>query len=174
LILGTGSVLDPRTPINNGGEKAMNPVLALQVVQEGRVVRRAYMEQKEGFASIGRDERSSLRLDDSLVSRIHCCIAADEDGFVVEDLCSKNGTLLNGHAVHWALLRHRDALTVGDCEIRVSIGDASKAALERFEYEPLDAEGLPASYRFAGPSGEPTLDRGTGAGRSESMLRHAR
>ena len=46
--------------------------------------------------TVGRSASASLVLDDDDVSREHCRIRPTEDGYVIEDLNSRNGTLVNG------------------------------------------------------------------------------
>jgi len=49
---------------------------------------------------IGRSRDCSLRLTcDLSVSRRHCLVGIDADGAWVEDLDSRNGTLVNGHLI---------------------------------------------------------------------------
>jgi DNA-binding winged helix-turn-helix (wHTH) protein len=48
---------------------------------------------------IGRDEAAVVWIDDGLVSRRHARIVIDETKAVLEDLDSKNGTLLNGKRI---------------------------------------------------------------------------
>jgi DNA-binding winged helix-turn-helix (wHTH) protein len=63
---------------------------------------------------IGRDESATLWIDDSLVSRRHARIVIDEKGATLEDLGSKNGTLLKGKRIHApAKLADQDLITVG-------------------------------------------------------------
>lgn len=46
---------------------------------------------------IGRDETCSVNIQDRQVSRYHARIALTQDGVVLEDLASKNGTFRNGN-----------------------------------------------------------------------------
>jgi DNA-binding winged helix-turn-helix (wHTH) protein len=51
---------------------------------------------RSGENGIGRDPASVIVIDDNRVSRHHARIVVGPDGAVLEDLGSKNGTLLNG------------------------------------------------------------------------------
>jgi DNA-binding winged helix-turn-helix (wHTH) protein len=63
---------------------------------------------------IGRDESATLWIDDSLVSRRHARIVIDENGATLEDLGSKNGTLLKGKRINApAKLADQDLITIG-------------------------------------------------------------
>jgi DNA-binding winged helix-turn-helix (wHTH) protein len=62
---------------------------------------------------IGRDDTAALWIDDSLVSRRHARIFVDPTEAVLEDLGSKNGTLLNGRKIDSpAKLADEDLITI--------------------------------------------------------------
>lgn len=65
---------------------------------------------------IGRDPGLDLVVpfeDQQYVSRRHALIRRDDGGFVVEDLQSSNGTLVNGRPVRRAVLAHGDEIQFG-------------------------------------------------------------
>jgi DNA-binding winged helix-turn-helix (wHTH) protein len=63
---------------------------------------------------IGRDDGATLWIDDPLVSRRHARIVIGETGAVLEDLGSKNGTLLRGERIRSpAKLVDEDLITIG-------------------------------------------------------------
>jgi HD-GYP domain-containing protein (c-di-GMP phosphodiesterase class II) len=70
---------------------------------------------------IGRLPDLDVILDDASVSRRHAELALGDDGWVVRDLGSSNGTFLNGARVGWTDQRVRpgDALKVGNLSLRV-------------------------------------------------------
>jgi hypothetical protein len=72
----------------------------------------------------GRSPSSDLRLEDRAVSRRHFEIAWEpaEDGFVIRDLGSNNGTFVNGRRVGAARLRDGDVVRVGSTELEFSVG----------------------------------------------------
>jgi transcriptional regulator with GAF, ATPase, and Fis domain len=64
--------------------------------------------------TIGRDPQNRLSLPDSSVSREHCVIVRQGDGFAIRDLGSHNGTLVNQVSVRdQAPLVHGDYIGVG-------------------------------------------------------------
>lgn len=67
--------------------------------------------------TIGRDISNEIRLADSSVSRRHCNLKPDGDGFLVIDLDSFNGTFVNGKSVDSAHISHGDRLTIGDVSL---------------------------------------------------------
>ncbi|MGI8826863.1 MAG: FHA domain-containing protein [Chloroflexota bacterium] len=70
-------------------------------------------------AVIGRLDTCDLPVDDKSVSREHARLSRLRDGYVVEDLGSTNGTLVNGRRISEAvLLRAGDVLTIGSVDFR--------------------------------------------------------
>ncbi|MGC4123198.1 MAG: sigma 54-interacting transcriptional regulator [Myxococcales bacterium] len=64
---------------------------------------------------IGRSAEADLTLIDEKASREHCAIEASGDGFVLRDLGSRNGTLLNGTLLAApATLKPGDQVAVGE------------------------------------------------------------
>lgn len=76
---------------------------------------------------IGRDERVDFSLNDGSISRAHCSVERDpgEEGYVVVDLDSTNGTRLNGKAVVGRVpLESGDKIFLGSSVLRFSYSDA--------------------------------------------------
>lgn len=63
----------------------------------------------DGENVLGREQSAAIWIDDSSVSRRHARVVIGESGAVVEDLGSKNGTLLNGRR-----LKKKEPLSDGD------------------------------------------------------------
>jgi len=82
------------------------------VIVKGRCVGDTYRLDKQEL-TIGRDVESDVFLDDVTVSRKHAVVAAREDGFIVKDAGSLNGTYLNRVQVEESELRDRDEIQVG-------------------------------------------------------------
>jgi len=68
----------------------------------------------EGKVCIGRDSANHLWVTDPALSRRHCELFRDREGFTIRDLDSHNGTLVNGMPVTEERLRHLDQISVGD------------------------------------------------------------
>ncbi len=67
---------------------------------------------------IGRDRDSVVWIDDASVSRRHARISVDDSGAMVEDLGSKNGTLLRGRRIEKpARLVDKDAIKIGPASL---------------------------------------------------------
>lgn len=69
--------------------------------------------------TIGRSRDNSIVLDDMLVSRRHLRITADDEGLLLEDLGSRNGTYVNGRRVERAHLQEGDRIGVGGTTFEV-------------------------------------------------------
>lgn len=63
---------------------------------------------------IGRDPHSDICLDQNSVSRLHAKILASGRHWVLEDMQSANGTLVNGSLIKTHHLRHGDKVHIGD------------------------------------------------------------
>jgi phosphoserine phosphatase RsbU/P len=75
--------------------------------------------------SIGRSRESDIFLPDQWLSRHHAEIRRQEGAFFLQDLGSKNGTLLNGDPVgDVRRLRHGDVITLGEHRLTfVEVGE---------------------------------------------------
>jgi DNA-binding winged helix-turn-helix (wHTH) protein len=72
------------------------------------------MPLSRGTNLIGRDPDAGIRLDSSNVSRRHAQVVIDDEGARLEDLGSKNGTLLGERPLDGArALRDGDRFTIG-------------------------------------------------------------
>ncbi|MCP4199014.1 MAG: FHA domain-containing protein [Proteobacteria bacterium] len=67
---------------------------------------------------IGRSLLCNLPIDDPLVSREHACITIYDDYAALDDMGSRNGTLVNGRPVFDDYrLNHSDCIRVGSSEL---------------------------------------------------------
>ena len=67
---------------------------------------------------VGRAPSAEVRIDDPRVSRLHARIEMREDGVYVEDLGSRNGTLVDGAPVVGSRrLANGDEITIGTASI---------------------------------------------------------
>ena len=90
-----------------------------------------------GEATVGRDPANLVAVVDPSVSRKHCLLRRQEDGRCqIKDLDSRNGTLVNGHAIkeHW--LSHGDEIATGDSVFLYLVDDDDRvASASRVEFE---------------------------------------
>ena len=73
--------------------------------------------------AIGTAPGNQLIATDASVSRHHCVIEAREDGFIVRDLGSTNGTTLGGYRVTNAFLEQGAVIGIGETSLRFEFGD---------------------------------------------------
>ncbi len=77
---------------------------------------------------IGRQRDNQIQLNDLGISAHHARIFRGPEGYVVEDLKSRNGTWLNGTRIFHSILRNADEIRVGATDLRYEIlFDASSA-----------------------------------------------
>lgn len=72
--------------------------------------------------TIGRDQKNSITLEDSLSSREHAVIQKIRDDFYIQDLNSTNGTLVNGKRIptgNYIRLNAADTILIGRTELSV-------------------------------------------------------
>ena len=68
---------------------------------------------KGNVTKLGRHPDSEIMLDDITVSRRHATIQRTDEGYVVSDAGSLNGTYLNQERIDRAVIRHGDELQIG-------------------------------------------------------------
>jgi hypothetical protein len=74
-----------------------------------------------GPVVVGRSPSSDVVIEDGYVSAVHARFTLQGPALVLEDLNSKNGTLVNGHLIGQSVtLRDGDDVQVGDTIMRVS------------------------------------------------------
>ena len=90
----------------------------------------------DGEATIGRDPASAVAVIDPSVSRKHCLLRREEDGrFLIKDLESRNGTLINGVAVKEQWLRHGDEIATGDSLFLFLVDEDERPSASRIEFD---------------------------------------
>lgn len=98
-------------------EDARRHGLAREVV-ELRFADRAYPLEGRGPWTVGRSEGNDIVVSDPNISRNHARLTRSENGFVVEDLGSTNGTLLDGAPIDRERIEAGDELTFGQVTAR--------------------------------------------------------
>jgi transcriptional regulator with GAF, ATPase, and Fis domain len=90
-----------------------------------------------GELSIGRDPSNHLWVPDPVLSRQHCVISHDGDQFLIRDLGSRNGTIVNGLTVQELRLHQGDQISIGD-SVLVFLLDASEQDVRKNPVEFVD------------------------------------
>lgn len=75
----------------------------------------------DSFLTLGRGPSNTIQLEDPFVSERHLRIEKKGRGFLLTDLRSRNGTLVNGTLISEAWLQDQDRIQVGEREIIFSI-----------------------------------------------------
>jgi len=122
--------------------------------------------------SIGRDPAADIIVDDDSVSRQHCQLVRADDGWMVEDLGSTNGTYLSGQAVQKSLLRDGELLKVGSTIFKFLTGGNIEAAYHEEIYRMAIFDGLTQIHnrRYFEEFVEREIHRGHRHGRPLSLL----
>ncbi len=82
--------------------------------------------------TIGTGAGQVLRLSDRCVSRHHCTIRVGDDGLVLEDLGSTNGTYVAGHRITSAVIAPGDTITIGETVLTIAqLADMAVEPLSR-------------------------------------------
>jgi len=82
---------------------------------------------------IGREAPCDLVLPVNAVSRIHAELDWERTGFVIRDLQSRNGVIVNGERVHAARLEPLDEVRIGDAIFKLVVDDAHEYARYRLD-----------------------------------------
>jgi len=73
-----------------------------------------------GVISLGRKEDNTIVLTDQYISGYHAKIFIKNRDFILEDLESTNGTLLNGNRIYGRVkLQEEDEITMGSLTFKV-------------------------------------------------------
>lgn len=88
--------------------------------EEGTAVPEGLVFDVQGVTTLGRAESARIVLDDPSVSAHHAMLRPLEQGWAIEDLGSRNGTLVNGRPVGSQLaLGCGDAIQLGRVRLRL-------------------------------------------------------
>jgi hypothetical protein len=95
---------------------------AFLVVQRGGGLSEGEHFDLFGGVSLGRSADADIRLDDRYASGLHARVFNRSGVYLVEDMNSTNGTLLNSRELHGeAELTPGDVIRIGDTEFRFEV-----------------------------------------------------
>jgi len=86
---------------------------ALLIIKSGRKSGATFPLRKK-VINMGRDSSNEIVIDDPKSSRQHAKIKLEGDNFVIYDLASSNGTLVNGEKITSVKLNDGDEIKIGD------------------------------------------------------------
>jgi serine/threonine protein kinase len=78
--------------------------------------------------TIGRGEKSNTKLTDASVSRLHCTVRWEDGKFVLTDLDSVGGTLVDGQKVKEHVLKHGQEFQIGGTRLKLHTTGIADAA----------------------------------------------
>jgi hypothetical protein len=90
------------------------PSRTLRIVSEGQTEEVSLVATT--FA-IGRHPRNDLVLKDPRISSFHCRVEMEGNKYILLDLKSRNGTLLNSARIDRAVLKHNDQIQLGSTKV---------------------------------------------------------
>jgi diguanylate cyclase (GGDEF)-like protein len=97
--------------------------------------------------TVGRHPTNTLRIDEESISRFHARISRDDEGFLVEDLDSRNGTSVAGERNKRHRLRDGAWLTFGaQVSFRFTVTDTREEHLLRKLYQSSTRDALTSAY----------------------------
>jgi signal transduction histidine kinase/pSer/pThr/pTyr-binding forkhead associated (FHA) protein len=106
--------------------------MATLFVMQGRDQGRRY-ELRDSAQTVGRDGTNRIQLADSEISRRHAEIRRDDDGYLLVDLASANGSFVNGQQVAERRLVNGDRVQLGRTLFLFT--DADEAAESNLAHE---------------------------------------
>jgi hypothetical protein len=87
-------------------------------------VERQALELRLGVNHVGRDAECDFTIAHPSVSSLHCDLILSNDGVMIRDCGSTNGTFLNGEGIKEAWLRAGQTVQLGEVELLVENTDA--------------------------------------------------
>lgn len=113
----TGTLDDPITPgesltVDTGTIRAVAPGTAMLLGRGGPADGTSFLLESEN-TTIGRSDDSRVMLDDVTVSRRHAVLSRTEQGWLLNDSGSLNGTYVNGALIDQAVLQGGDEVQIG-------------------------------------------------------------
>ena len=105
-------------------------IMSELIIQSGKLQgKRLVLPAKEMV--VGRDDKCDLRIGSALVSRTHCTLKRTDQGIVVTDLQSQNGTYVNDLPISSpTLLCEGDVLRIGSTLFSVPVTYKPKPVVE--------------------------------------------
>ena len=120
----------------------------------------------DGPLTIGRSPDCDVSLHDILLSRSHCKLERTREGWVVCDLGSKNGTVIDGRPIQRHALRPGEVIKIGRVNVTFRAGKLAPAEEKKDRLTrpkrpdtPFNAsEGTVAGFKYEPPAGERSFD----------------
>jgi len=119
----------PRSPSENLPASARVILLFLNGPRAGEE-----FELNQTDLVVGRGSQSDLMIDDFDVSRMHFRVLYHKPDFLLRDLMSMNGTVLNGESIREGKLRHGDTIAIGHTRLQFLIEEIEPTGTYRLDW----------------------------------------
>ena len=86
---------------------------------------------RSGVYSLGREGSCQIQLDSPMVSRLHSTIEVKDDGAVIIDHGSANGTIVNGARTERSALNNGDKIYIGDFVLEYAFAETKPQIIEK-------------------------------------------
>jgi pSer/pThr/pTyr-binding forkhead associated (FHA) protein len=143
-----------------GGSKMDPP--ALRVMNGPDEGKRFEIREEQAEVTMGRSPECDLPLNDQNISRRHCLVKRNWNGFTAQDLGSKNGVLVNGLKIEGAHnIKDGDEIQIGG--VKLIFIDPPSRLLDQFGGfggETIDPRGISQTEQGAGNGAGPVPDQG--------------
>ncbi len=96
-------------------------MIRIALMFKDRVLKKIETEKSE--ITIGRSPNVDIQIDNLAVSNQHARLIKQNGQYVVEDLNSTNGTLLNNEKISKAILKHNDTVVVGKHTLIINLDE---------------------------------------------------
>jgi hypothetical protein len=98
-----------------------SPVVAQLVFPNGTSAAGAVVPLTDSEYLVGRQPENNIKINDLGVSGFHARIFRGAEGYIIEDLKSRNGIFINGTKVVQAPLRNGDTVRLGATDVRYEV-----------------------------------------------------
>lgn len=105
-------------------DKTPRRALIIELAHGTQVLRRFAFDRD--LIRIGRDPKNDVILPSGSISRVHCKIERNKEGFLLVDNGSTNGLLLNGRRTKWTQLENGDCIEIGAFRLWISFASTEE------------------------------------------------
>jgi len=113
-------------PCNNGKmDKRRKTMLKILLTLKGKDLKTLQTDKAE--ITIGRNENNDIQISNLGASKKHARIVRQNGKYILEDLNSTNGTLLNNENITKVQLKNKDVITIGKHNLLISLQEGRDA-----------------------------------------------
>lgn len=105
-------------------------MMKLELMFKDKVLK--IIETEKSEITIGRSPNTDIQIDNLAVSKQHARLIKQKGQYVVEDLNSTNGTVLNNEKISRAILKHNDMILVGKHTLVINLDEKTDKPAQDF------------------------------------------